>query len=76
MTRQARAKTNPTLPPGTHEILDEVAATKRLMILLLAKLGARSDEIAMALGGDSSGVRKMMSFRKVTRAVIQSTTEE
>jgi hypothetical protein len=42
-------------------------AIKRLMILLLAKLHAPSEEIAMALGVDSSGVRKIISMRSVAK---------
>jgi hypothetical protein len=40
-----------------------------LIILLLAKLGSDSAEIAMALKIDSSGVRKMIQMRKVKKLV-------
>jgi hypothetical protein len=42
---------------------------KRLLILLLLKLGSTSDEIAMALDVDSSVIRKMMAVRKVKKIV-------
>ncbi len=45
----------------------EVQATKQLLVLLLAKLGSDSKEIAMALGIDASTVRRMISFRKVAK---------
>ncbi|PYJ66325.1 MAG: hypothetical protein DME76_17250 [Verrucomicrobia bacterium] len=49
------------------KMLREVESIKKLLLLLLVKLGADSDEIAMALGVDSSGVRKMISMRKVEK---------
>ena len=45
-------------------------AVKRLLILLLLKLGSTSDEIAMALDVDSSVIRKMMAVRKVKKIVM------
>jgi len=42
---------------------------KRLMVLLLIKLGSNSDEIALALGVDSSVIRKMMPIRQIKRIV-------
>jgi DNA-directed RNA polymerase specialized sigma24 family protein len=44
-------------------------ALKRLMILLLYKLGSSSEEIGNALGVDSRSVRKMFSTKKVQRIV-------
>jgi len=49
------------------KIVRELDSIKKLLLLLLVKLGADSDEIAMALGVDSSGVRKMISMRKVEK---------
>jgi hypothetical protein len=49
------------------KLLREVESIKQLLLLLLVKLGADSDEIAMALGVESSGVRKMISMRKVEK---------
>lgn len=40
---------------------------KRLLILLLLKLGASSEEIGLALGVDSSGVRKMFRISDVKK---------
>ena len=45
---------------GTDEI-------KRLLVLLLIKLGSSSDEIAAALQVDSSLVRRMVPSRKVKK---------
>lgn len=42
---------------------------KRLLMLLLMKLDATSEEIAMALGVDSSVVRRTMPGRKIKRIV-------
>jgi len=42
---------------------------KRLLILLLLKLGSTSDEIGSALGVDSSSIRKMMPVRKIKKLV-------
>lgn len=42
---------------------------KRLLILLLIKLGSTSDEIAAALDVDSSLIRKMIPIKKVKRIV-------
>jgi hypothetical protein len=49
------------------KLLRELEYIKKLLVLLLAKLGSGSDEIAMALGIDSSGIRKMMPMRKVKK---------
>jgi len=48
----------------------ELESIKKLLLLLLAKLGSGSDEIAMALGIESSGVRKMISMRKVEKLQV------
>jgi hypothetical protein len=45
---------------------------KRLLILLLVKLNATSDEIATALQVEASGVRKMIPFRQVKRIIKNS----
>lgn len=50
-----------------QRVLRELESIKKLMILLLAKLGSDSDEIGMALGTDSSGIRKIISMRKVEK---------
>ena len=40
---------------------------KRLLVLLLIKLGATSEELALALQTDLSAVRRMIPSRKVKR---------
>ena len=44
---------------------------KRLLVLLLMKLGSPSEEIALALGVDSSAVRKLIPGRKVKKIVSE-----
>jgi len=51
---------------------DPMEDIKRLLILLLLKLGSTSEEIALALKVESSGVRKMISARKVKK-IVEST---
>jgi hypothetical protein len=43
--------------------IEPLEAIKRLLILLLAKQGAASDEIGRALEVDSSTIRHIVSFR-------------
>jgi len=45
----------------------EMEAVKRLMILLLIKMGASQGEVAMALGVDQSSVSRMFPARKVKK---------
>ena len=40
---------------------------KRLLILLLLKLGSSSEELGLALGVDSSVVRKMIPARSIKK---------
>lgn len=44
---------------------------KRLLVLLLLKLGSTSDEIALALQVDSSVVRRMIPARQVKKIVSE-----
>jgi DNA-directed RNA polymerase specialized sigma subunit len=44
--------------------LDEI---KRLLMVLLFKLGSTSEEVALALNVDSSRVRQIMSAKKIER---------
>jgi hypothetical protein len=46
---------------------DESDDIKRLLILLLLKLGATSDEIGLALGIDASAVRRLVPGRKIKK---------
>jgi hypothetical protein len=49
------------------EKMSEIESVKRLLILLLLKLGATSEEIALALEVDSSGIRKLVPVRKIAK---------
>jgi hypothetical protein len=48
----------------------ELESIKRLLILLLVKLGASSPEIGAALGIDESAVRRLVPARKVKKLAI------
>lgn len=52
---------------ATENKLSEIESVNRLLILLLLKLGATSDEIGQALDVDSSFVRKLLSVRSVKK---------
>lgn len=45
---------------------------KRLLIVLLIKLGASSQEIGLALGVDSSAVRRMFPVKRIKKIGIAS----
>ncbi len=45
----------------------DLADIKRLLILLMLKSGSSSEEIGLALGVDSSAVRKMIPARSVKK---------
>jgi len=47
--------------------LSETEGVKRLLILLLLKLGASSKEIAMALDINSSVIRRMFPGKEIRR---------
>jgi NADH/NAD ratio-sensing transcriptional regulator Rex len=49
------------------EALDDI---KRLLMALLLKFGASSQEIAAALGVDSSAIRKMFSMKAIKKAAV------
>jgi len=49
------------------DLKTELTSIKRLLIVLLAKLGSTSEEIGEALELDASSVRKMISLKKVKR---------
>lgn len=51
--------------------VEDVEDIKRLLILLLMKLGSSSEEIGAALNVDSSAVRKLVSARKVRKLSFQ-----
>ena len=50
----------------TDKTLEDI---RRLMMLLLLKLGSTSDEIALALQVDSSVVRRLISARQVKKLI-------
>lgn len=52
----------------TDKQLEEI---KRLLALLLMKLGSPSDEIALALQVDSSAVRRLIPGRKIKKIVSE-----
>jgi hypothetical protein len=47
----------------------ELESIKRLLVLLLLKLGATSDEIGVALAVDASAVRRMIPAQRIKRIV-------
>jgi hypothetical protein len=52
---------------------NDLDAIKRLMVLLLLKLGSTSEEIGSALGLDPSAVRRMVPSGKVKKLPISTT---
>lgn len=53
---------------GADKQLEDI---KRLFVLLLIKLGSSSEEIALALGVDSSAVRRLIPGRQVKKIVSE-----
>ena len=53
-----------------EDAVKELDNVKRLLILLLIKLGSDSQEIAGALGVDSSVVRRLVPSGKVRRIAM------
>jgi hypothetical protein len=51
----------------TAKEVGEIESVKRLLILLLLKLGATSQEIGAALRIDSSAIRKIAPVRKIKK---------
>ncbi len=49
---------------------NELESVMRLLIAILLKLGASSEEIALALGVDASYIRHMMPVKKIKRLEI------
>ncbi len=49
------------------EKITEIESVKRLLILLLLKLGATSEEIGAALRIDSSGIREIFPIRSIKK---------
>lgn len=61
-----KSTSSPNGGPG-NEVLAELTEIKKLVVLLLAKLGSGSAEIADALDRAPSGVRNWLSFNKVVK---------
>jgi hypothetical protein len=53
----------------TSDASKELSDIKRLMVLLLLKLGSTSEEIGLALQLDASAVRRMIPARQVKKIV-------
>ena len=56
-------------------LLREAEAVKRLILLLLVKLGTSSEELGMVLGVDPSAIRRMAPSRKIRKLPIGETKE-
>jgi hypothetical protein len=54
-----------------REKMTDAESIKRLLVLLLLKLGATSQEIGEALGVDSSVIRKTISVRNVKKIELR-----
>lgn len=52
---------------------DQLEDIKRLLIALLLKLGANSQEIGLAPGVDSSAIRKMFPVKKISKVDLVGT---
>ena len=50
------------------KIIKELESIKNLLILSLIKTGSTSDEIASAIGSDSSTIRRKFPARKIKQA--------
>ncbi len=55
----------------TDPMVQELQAIKRLLILLLVKLGSDSKEVAGAMGVDGSVVRRMVPTGAVKKIPLQ-----
>jgi hypothetical protein len=58
-----------------EEVRSELEHIRRLLIVLLLKLGSDSKEIGIALGIDSSTVRKMFPVSKIARITTAAPTK-
>jgi hypothetical protein len=50
-----------------EKAIEELQAIKKLLILFLIKAGATSEEIGLALGVDSSVVRRMFPMKEIKK---------
>ena len=74
-TKKSSPPTTTISLQGFDELLEELQGVKLLLMLLLAKLGSESEELAMALGIGASTVRKKNAFRQVERLPLPSEDE-
>lgn len=69
---------NKQVDPLTAQLADltqEVEAIKRLLMVLLVKLGASTEELGVGLGTTASTVRNTFSVRKVRRLDLGQSSE-
>jgi transcription initiation factor IIE alpha subunit len=66
-TTRGNPTSDPVLLSAINELVKETEGVKRLLIVLLLKLGATSDEIAVALGVAPSAIRTAIPSRKIKR---------
>ena len=59
----------------TDRAVEELEAVKRLLMVLLLKLGASPDEIAVALNVSGRRVRQVMPVGKVKKIALSSIKE-
>lgn len=74
--RKAAPQVGHPLEKSITELEAGLQDVKRLLILLLAKFGADSNEIGMALGVDGSTIRRTISLRKVNKIVLGAPADE
>jgi Mn-dependent DtxR family transcriptional regulator len=55
----------------TDKELEELQNIRRLLMLLLYKIGAKQGEVAMALGQSQSTVSEMLPIREVEPAEVR-----
>lgn len=56
-------------------VVDETEAVKKLLILLLTKMGTTSEEIGTALTIDSSAIRRMVPSRGIKKFKFIANTD-
>jgi hypothetical protein len=59
----------------TDRAVLEAEAIKRLLVLLLVKLGASSDEIGLALNVSGQRVRQLVPTKRIQKIVFHATKE-
>jgi hypothetical protein len=74
--KQGETRRDSNTAKELSDLQQELTSIKHLLVLLLAKQGSGSREIAMALGTDDSTVRRMISFRSVERTRISVVADD